>query len=84
MCSEETAASTIPSDAGRVPDENSEDCIYQVSGWRTMRAMFIASALAFLIYLAGAESIMTILGPVWFLVLGLGLLGLAGVSSGRH
>lgn len=49
-----------------------------------MRALFIASALAFLIYLAGAESIMTILGPVWFLVLGLGLLGLAGVSSGRH
>lgn len=49
-----------------------------------MKALFIASALAFLIYLAGAESIMTILGPVWFLVLGLGLLGLAGVSSGRH
>lgn len=49
-----------------------------------MRALFIASALAFLIYLAGAEGFMTILGPVWFLVLGLGLLGLAGVSSGRH
>lgn len=49
-----------------------------------MRALFIASALAFLIYLAGADSFLTLLGPVWFLVLGLGLLGLAGVSSGRH
>ena len=48
-----------------------------------MRALFITSALAFLIYLAGAESFMTLLGPVWFLALGLGLLGLAGVSSGR-
>lgn len=46
-----------------------------------MRALFIASALAFLIYLAGAESIMTILGPVWFLVLGLGLLGTLWASS---
>lgn len=48
-----------------------------------MRALFIASALAFLIYLAGAESFMTLLGPVWFLGVGLGLLG-AMMISGRE
>ena len=46
-----------------------------------MKALFIASALAFLIYLAGAESFMTLLGPVWFLGVGLAIMGAMLVSS---
>lgn len=49
-----------------------------------MKALFIISFVLFLLFVAACESLLTILGPVWFLVLGLGLLGLAGVSSGRH
>lgn len=46
-----------------------------------MRALFIASALAFLIYLAGAEGFMTLLGPVLFLGVGLAIMGAMLVSS---
>lgn len=46
-----------------------------------MKALFVISSLAFLLFIAGAESLLTILGPVWFLVLGLGLLGTLWASS---
>ena len=46
-----------------------------------MKALFVISSLAFLLFIAGAESFMTILGPVWFLAVGLGLLGTLWASS---
>lgn len=48
-----------------------------------MKALFITSVIAFLLYAAGADSLLTILGPVWFLGVGLGLLG-AMMISGRE
>ena len=46
-----------------------------------MKALFITSVIAFLLYAAGADSLLTILGPVWFLVIGAAILLTAGVAS---
>ena len=46
-----------------------------------MKALFITSVIAFLLYAAGADSLLTILGPVWFLVIGASILLTAGVAS---
>lgn len=48
-----------------------------------MKALFIISFVLFLLFIAACESLLTILGPVWFLGVGLGLLG-AMMISGRE
>ena len=46
-----------------------------------MKMLMIVSWVALLLYMAGADSLMTVLGPVWFLGLGAAILGAMLVSS---
>lgn len=46
-----------------------------------MRALLIVSWVAFLLYIAACESLLDALGPVWFLGVGLAILGAMLVSS---
>lgn len=48
-----------------------------------MKALFITSFVLFLLFVSACESLLTVLGPVWFLGVGLGLLG-AMMISGRE
>lgn len=46
-----------------------------------MKALFITSFVLFLLFVASCESLLTILGPVWFLGVGLVIMGAMLVSS---
>ena len=46
-----------------------------------MKVLMIVSWVALLLYMAGADSLLTVLGPVWFLGLGVAILGAMLVSS---